>query len=191
MTEQEILTRQETSGNREFFLILIGRFYHAYGCGAFALARLTGYQVRRIQRKQGDVLMLGFPIDRFDSVLNKVRDAGGEMESVDSKTWMFRGLDGTPDQSMVSEPKPAITVQPASPHLVTESRPNIKETVKASWLEDAVRSFDLSMATPMDAMLFLNSLKQRLQLQPGSGACQWDRDSGFACESLPGHGLAE
>ena len=109
MTEIEILDRQEQTGNREFYLMLIGRFYHAYGCGAFALARVTGYHVRRIQRKQGEVCVLGFPIDSFDSVRDKV-------------------------------------TAPAA----------------CGWLENEVRNFDLSIATPVDAMIFVCSLKKRL-----------------------------
>ena len=161
MTEKEILDKQEQNGNREFYIMLIGRFYHAYGNGAFALARVTGYHVRRKQRKMGEVLVLGFPIDRFDSVRDRVRDAGGEMEPVDSKTWLFRGLDGTPDLSMVSEPKPSPSVQPVVSASPAEVR--MEPAPASNWLEEAVRHFDLSMATPMDAMLFLNQLKQRLQ----------------------------
>lgn len=44
MTEQEILKLQDANGNREFYLMLIGKFLHAYGHGAFALARATGYR---------------------------------------------------------------------------------------------------------------------------------------------------
>jgi len=161
MTEKEILDKQEAADNREFYLMLIGRFYHAYGNGAFALSRVTGYHVRRKQRKLGEVLVLGFPIDRFDSVRDRVRDAGGEMEPVDGKTWLFRGLDGTPDLSMVSEPKPSPSVQSVVSSPPAEVR--MEPAPEINWLEDAVRHFDLSMATPMDAMLFLNQLKQRLQ----------------------------
>ena len=41
MTEREILERQESTGNREYFLVLVGSFLHAYGHGAFALSRAT------------------------------------------------------------------------------------------------------------------------------------------------------
>jgi hypothetical protein len=41
MTEKEILQQQETNGQKSFYLIAVGMFYHAYGCGAFALARET------------------------------------------------------------------------------------------------------------------------------------------------------
>ncbi len=60
MTEKEILEHQQQTGNSEFYLMLIGKFLHAYGHGAFALSRGTGYRVMRKQRKQlGEVDMTG------------------------------------------------------------------------------------------------------------------------------------
>ena len=56
MTEQDVLRRQDTNGQTEFYLILVGQFYHAYGHGAFALSRVTGYHVLRKQRKWGELL---------------------------------------------------------------------------------------------------------------------------------------
>ena len=50
------MERQEQAGNREYYLVLVGSFLHAYGHGAFALARATGYRVMRKQRKWGEVL---------------------------------------------------------------------------------------------------------------------------------------
>ena len=35
----------------------VGMFYHAYGCGAFALSRATGYRVLCKHRKGGDILV--------------------------------------------------------------------------------------------------------------------------------------
>ena len=45
MTEQEILRLQEVNGQRSFYLVLVGKFLHACGNGAFALSRATGYRV--------------------------------------------------------------------------------------------------------------------------------------------------
>ena len=163
MTEQEILTRQESSGNTEFFMILIGRFLHAYGNGAFALARLTGYHVRRQQRKAGEVLVLGFPIDRLENVCEQIRDAGGDVKSVDGKTWLFRGVNGTADESMVSEPKQSGLSQTNTATPVAVAQPAAVND--NDWLADAIRRFDLSNATPIDAMLFLSNLKQQLSRQ--------------------------
>lgn len=160
------MTRQEASGNTEFFMILIGRFLHAYGNGAFALARITGYRVRRQQRKSGEVLVLGFPIDRLDYVRDTIRGAGGDVESIDVKTWKFRGVDGTPDTAMVSEPKAADRPPQAEmPQATAATAGTTASHAAADWLAAAVRSFDLSTATPIDAMMFLNSLKQRLHRQ--------------------------
>ena len=73
MTEKEVLDLQNERGNQEYFLILIGSFLHAYGHGAFALSRCTGYRVMRKHRKQlGDVLTTGFPIAKLDSVSEKI-----------------------------------------------------------------------------------------------------------------------
>ena len=104
MTEREILDRQEQTGNQQFLLVLVGSFLHAYGNGAFALARVTGYRVRRKQRKWGEVLVVGFPIAQLDLVRQQLRDAGADVEQVDDKTFLFRGIDGTPDPQMVVEP---------------------------------------------------------------------------------------
>ena len=50
MTEKEILQQQEANDQIAFYLIAVGMFYHAYGCGAFALSRATGYRVLRGHR---------------------------------------------------------------------------------------------------------------------------------------------
>ena len=47
MTEKEVLQQQDANQQKAFYLIAVGMFYHAYGCGAFALARATGYRVLR------------------------------------------------------------------------------------------------------------------------------------------------
>lgn len=178
MTEREILERQEQTDNREYLLVLVGSFLHAYGNGAFALSRATGYRVMRKQRRWGEVVVCGFPIDRFDLVRDRIRDAGGDIASQDSKTWMFRGLDGTPDQQMVCEPDPKPAPQPqAAP---AEHRP---AAGGYGWLAEAVRGYNLSQSTPMDAMMFLDTLQHRLN----------DADTTItgACGSPAGHGLQE
>ena len=105
MTEKEILDLQEKSGNHEFYLMLVGKFFIAYGHGAFALSRGSGYRVMRKPRKNGFVLTCGFPIGQFDKVLLRVRDAGGQIEPLEQKLYRFSGLDGTPDERMICEQK--------------------------------------------------------------------------------------
>jgi len=185
MTEKEILDFQEQSGQQEFYLMLVGGFCHAYGHGAFALSRVTGYHVRRMQRKMGEVLVLGFNVKSIDSVCDRVRDAGGEIEKIDDGTWMFRGINGTPDLSMVCEPKKVVQ----TPVPQTTSRPMHP-------LLREVRRFNLSMSTPMDAMNLIARLQQQLQQEDTAenvqGAdCPQGSAPGIACESPSGQGSAE
>ena len=151
MTEKEVLDLQNERGNQEFFLILIGSFLHAYGNGAFALSRATGYRVMRKQRKQlGEVLTAGFPIAKLDSVSEKILAAGGEIENVDDKTWIFRGIDGTPDENLISE---LINPTPG---------PSPKRGGELG-LADEILGFNLSMSTPMDAMNLIAKLQKQLK----------------------------
>lgn len=170
------MERQELAGNKEYFLVLVGSFLHAYGHGAFALARATGYRVMRKQRKWGEVLTVGFPAGRLDLVRQRLRDAGGYVEQVDDKTWMFRDVDGTPDRHMVCDPAPAPSQR------VEGSGCAAAPASSPEWLAEAVCSFNLSMSTPMDAMLFIGTLQQRLKEQ------DYMKN---ACESPAGHGLQE
>ena len=165
MTEKEVLDLQQQSGNQELYLILIGSFLHAYGNGAFALSRVTGYRVMRKQRKQlGEILTTGFPISQLDNVRNKIYDAGGEIEKVDEKTWIFRGIDGKPDESVISEiinPTPGPFLRPSG-----SKRPFGSSAPKRGGelgLVDEIIGFNLSMSTPMDAMNFIAKLQQQLK----------------------------
>ena len=165
MTEKEVLDLQQQSGNQKFYLILVGSFLHAYGNGAFALSRATGYRVMRKPRKQlGEILTTGFPISQLDSVRNKIYDAGGEIEKVDEKTWIFRGIDGKPDESVISE-----IINPTSGPFLRPSgskRPFGSSAPKRGGelgLVDEIIGFNLSMSTPMDAMNFIAKLQQQLK----------------------------
>lgn len=142
-------------------MVLVGSFLQAYGNGAFALARVTGYRVRRKQRKWGEVLTCGFPAIQFDRVRLQVYAAGGEVEQEDDKTYLFRGLDGTPDQQMVCEPapKPKPEPKPQTQYATTE---NLPAACGYGWLAEAVRAYNLSQSTQMDAMLFISTLQHRL-----------------------------
>lgn len=171
MTEQEILKRQAETGNREFFLMLVGKFLHAYGNGAFALARATGYRVLRKQRRGGDVLTCGFPMGSLEQVRQRLHEAGGIVEKLDEKTYLFRGPDGTPDPQLVSEPQPKPAAQPGKAAAAEQGGGD-------HWLVEAVRGYNLSLSTPVDAMLFVRNLQQQLN----------DRN---ACESSVGQGLQE
>ena len=113
----------------------VGMFYHAYGCGAFALSRATGYRVLSKHRKGGDILTCGFPANQLDTVLQRLREAGGVVEQVGEKTFFFRGLDGTPDERLIEEQKPQIATSPSKEVLQPEA--------SFSWLANELLSFNL------------------------------------------------
>ena len=100
MTEKEILQQQEGNGQKAFYLMAVGMFYHAYGCGAFALARATGYRVLRKHRKGGDILVCGFPANQLETVLQRIREAGGEVEAAGEKAFLFGFADLTACQAL-------------------------------------------------------------------------------------------
>jgi len=53
MTERELIQQQQELGDSRFLVTRSGKFFSAYGCGAFALARATGYRVMHRQRSGG------------------------------------------------------------------------------------------------------------------------------------------
>ncbi|SEF74545.1 hypothetical protein SAMN05216354_1480 [Xylanibacter ruminicola] len=85
------MTRQQENGQREFYLTLVGSTLQTYGYGAFALAKVTGCSVVHQNHPQlGEFHMLGLSAVHLDSVRVKIFLAGGYMEAVDEKTWLFR-----------------------------------------------------------------------------------------------------
>ena len=191
MTEKEILQQQDANQQTACYLIAVGMFYHAYGCGAFALSRATGYRVLRKHRKHSDILTCGFPVNQLEMVLQRIREADGEVEQTGEKTFLFRGLDGTPDERLIEEQKPQIAISPSKEVLQPEA--------SFSWLANELLSFNLSLSTPMDAMNLIARLQKRLrdeqeqnrqeesQGQPAKETTIMD----IACESPAGHGLQE
>ena len=91
MTEQEIIEKQQATGIS--YLMRVGLFFHAYNGAAFALARLTGYQVRRVHRRQGDIFQAGFTANSFDKVRGQLADAGITLQG-GGDLWWFEGGDG-------------------------------------------------------------------------------------------------
>ncbi len=186
MTEKEVLQQQDVNQQKAFYLIAVGMFYHAYGCGAFALARATGYRVLHKHRKHGDILVCGFPANQLDTVLQRIREAGGEVEQTAEKTFLFRGLDGTLDESMIAAPTP-------------DPSPFRGGVGGGVWLADELLSFNLSLSTPMDAMNLIARLQKRLreeqeqerQEEPQGHPAKETKLLDIACESPAGHGLQE
>lgn len=153
MTEQELIKKQEEGGNETLYLMKVGMFFHAYEAGAFALARVMHYRVKRKPRKGGrEVLVAGFPADHLPVVAERIRAAGGKVLT-QTDTWVeFAGLDCTADAALVDEPK---AVNAGKPQTATED--------KADEWKRKILSFDLSQSTPLQALNFLASVQNELK----------------------------
>lgn len=102
---EQVLQRQQSSG--KYFLVLQGNFYRAYNEAAFALHRVTGYKVFQKQGAGGEAYyQLGFNMKQIDDVIAKIEQQGGTVTRFDreGKQFAFVGVDGSMDESMVSQP---------------------------------------------------------------------------------------
>jgi hypothetical protein len=94
MTERELIQQQQELGDSRFLVTRSGKFFSAYGCGAFALARATGYRVMHRQRKGGNfVLTTGFPESHVGKVMEQIIAAGGKIDRQDDGSFVFSGID--------------------------------------------------------------------------------------------------
>lgn len=154
MTEQELIQKQREYGDRDFVVTKSGKFYSAYGCGAFALARATGYRVMRRRRKGGHcILTTGFPENRMENVLEQIESLGGKTVQRSEGMFIFSGIDGSEDEALVSEQK-----APSA----KRGNGNGKQP-DASSLRELILSFDLSRSTPVEAMNFIDILQKQVR----------------------------
>ena len=153
MTEQELIEKQQRCGDQLFAVSRSGKFYRAYGCGAFALARATGYRVIRRPRKCGRfILTAGFPESRLENVLNQIESKGGTIIQRGSDEFFFSGLDGNEDDTLITEQRPNLAPKGMA---ATKTSGNDR-------LKESILSFDLSHSTPMDALAFIDKLQREL-----------------------------
>ena len=146
--EQELINKQEESGNEVLCLMKIGFFFHAYNAGAYALARVMNYRVARKVRRSGlEMMTAGFPSEKLPSVLESITAAGGRILSQTDDCVKFTGIDYTPDGVVVIEKeKKAKALAPDEP-------------LHESELAKMIRSYDLLHSAPLDAMIFIAKLQ--------------------------------
>lgn len=102
MTEQELCDRQRENGNSELYLLKRGTFWRAYDGGAFALARITRYQIKRLKTLERYVL--GFPLVALDRVLVVMEENGLTVKDhqEDDILITFSGGDPAHDERLVT-----------------------------------------------------------------------------------------
>lgn len=150
MTENELIEKQREYGDSLFVVTRSGKFYSAYDCGAFALARATGYRVMRRPRKGGRfVLTVGFPDSRLASVLEHIATCGGNIEQQETDYFVFSNIDSSADEGLISEQ--------------TTKKKGQDKNIATGDLRSMILSFDLLHSSPMEAMDFINRLQQHIR----------------------------
>lgn len=99
MTVEEIIAYECRSGH--LCLMLQGMFMRAYNGSAQALARLTGYRLKRhsLWSEERPVCYCGFPFGQLERVSALIADAGGVLERSGEGYAEFSGLDVSFDAS--------------------------------------------------------------------------------------------
>jgi DNA mismatch repair ATPase MutS len=135
MKEKDLIELQEKADNQKLYLVKVGMFYHAYNAGAYAIARLMHYKIKRKHRKGGDILVAGFPVRNLPDVTRCIESKGGTICSSTENSVVFSGVDVLPDET-----------------LIEADAPSSSNNVRDAALKDAIRNFDLMNSSPMNAM---------------------------------------
>ena len=101
MTIEEVCARQRDTGNNEMYLRLKGVFWMAYDGAAFAVARITGYEVKRL--KTVDRYELGFNEVAVEKVLSLMQENGFKVDDYKDGDELIRfsGGNAEVDESLV------------------------------------------------------------------------------------------
>lgn len=138
MNEQEIIAKQEESGNTLLYLMKVGMFFHAYGTAAYALSHVAHYRVIEKLRRHGKLVTAGFPVSRLSHVIETIKGAGGKVNVVSDNMVEFSDVDIS-------------TVKAEHQH---DEKGNILKTI---------RDYDLSNSTPLGAINFIARLQEELK----------------------------
>lgn len=95
MTTDEICNRQRETGNGEMYLKLCGVFWHAYDGAAFAMARITGYEIKKLKTKNR--YELGFGEKSLNKVLALMWENGFKVENYKEGDQLLSFSGGNPE----------------------------------------------------------------------------------------------
>lgn len=153
MTERELIDKQNINGGDVFYLLKVGMFYHAYDNGAFALAGLMNYSVRRKRRKElGEILVSGFPVQSLPKVINRIEEEKGIVEKVDDGLYAFSGICFSTDFPIKEEPE----------YEYKKSKTELYDNLVYDIIRE-VDSFEIGNSTPIDALLFIQKIQSKIR----------------------------
>jgi DNA mismatch repair ATPase MutS len=139
MNEQEIIAKQEESGNALLYLMKMGMFFHAYGAAAYALSHVHYRVIEKLRCHGVKLVTAGFPVSRLSHVIEKIKEVGGKVNVVSDNIVEFSDV----DTSMVK----------------AEHQLGVENILKI------IRDYDLSNSTPLGAINFIARLQETLKKQ--------------------------
>lgn len=152
MKLDDIIKIQKETGDVLF--VRHGSFYNAYNEAAFFLGHLRHYQVKEKRLRDGSpYYQAGFPPQVLQRIIDDAKEKGGEVvdQAADGSLIRLHGVDTSFDEKLVTQSDPALLLRPR----LIRQRPR---AMKAD-VEEVIMEYDIANKTPMEAMIFLNELR--------------------------------
>ncbi len=163
MGVKELIEKQEATGH--IFLIRQGLFLRGYNSGALMLEALLGYKAQRMYLKicKGEVCAAGFPSSNLDRVIAEVKRQGGMIVDQTEGLVEISGLDYPCTQEVIRQHREKERFVPAAfpeKHCREPDIPVLEALPYEKIVAQRVLSYNLSDSTPLEALLFLNSIQK-------------------------------
>ena len=161
MSVKELIAYQEQT--KRICLHKQGLFFRGYNSGALMLEKLMGYKVNVVFLKSCGMQLCsaGFPSDNLEKVKVGIERQGGKILKANHLMIEIEGLDFPCNETIVESYGPPIRRPLAKKRLATPPAPaTLAEQVAAKLL-----GYNMSNATPLEAMLFLDGLQRSLRTE--------------------------
>ncbi len=163
MGVKELIQKQESTGH--IFLIRQGLFLRGYNEGALMLEKLLGYKAQRMYLKtcKTEVCVAGFPSSNLDRVIATVERAGGAVADQTDGVVEICGLNYpcTPEIILrYKEKEKFMSSASVEKHCRAPDLPLPETLPYERIVAQRVLSYNLSDSTPLEALLFLNSIQK-------------------------------
>jgi hypothetical protein len=143
------------------YLLKEGLFYRAYNHSAMRVVRyLKPYKINRkyVKKVQQEIFYIGFPEGSLEAILQQAKNKGWQIKEQEDENEVLclTGLfDKTDDYEAWIKDLP-----------ISEKETTVEADTAQTRAFDIIKqieSFQIENATPMDAILFVNKLKQQIR----------------------------
>ena len=161
MTVKEIVAI-ELANTNSIYLFREGMFYRAYNCSAMRMVLLLkAFKVNHklVKTVQQEIFYIGFPCNSLPSIKNRAIDKGWQIaEPIENDTCKMIVVQG-----VLSKEEDYQTWVEKQLQLSLAPFPKFQTLEKVGELEKLITDFPIENATPMEALMFVNKLKQLIR----------------------------